>query len=156
MFNWYQKPTHDKRPLGGAPAPKMVGDSAALFIRLSRCPYYFSKSISRCRERAVLRDPGAYVCPIGYCRHTCVNWFLSDGTGRVNFPELSRPTAISFFEESKDSNNGFSIAVANRGVAMALLGRYYAAKTFNTSVGSPVANVLAAGPAPTQLPRDRE
>jgi len=77
-----------------------------------------------------------------------------------------RPTAIHFFEGPKGTDNGFSIAVGNRGVALKLLERYYAAKSsivakvsFNTSVGSPGlpteswtgvqdANMLAAGPAP--------
>ena len=56
----------------------------------------------------------------------------------------NRPTAIHFFEGSKGTDNGFSIAVGNRGVALKLLERYYAAKSsivakvsFNTSVGSP-------------------
>jgi hypothetical protein len=61
---------------------------------------------------------------------------------------MRRPTAINFFVKgSTDSDNGFSITVANRGAAIGLLGRFFAAKAFTTSVGSPVANVLAAGPS---------
>jgi hypothetical protein len=62
---------------------------------------------------------------------------------------MRRPTAINFFVKgSTDSNNGFSITVANRGAAIGLLGRFFDAKACTTSVGSPVANVLAAGPSP--------
>jgi hypothetical protein len=70
-----------------------------------------------------------------------------------------RPTAIHFFVKGSqsstdcctDRDNGFSITVENRGVAIDLLDGFFAAKTFTTSVGSPLPMCLRRAP-----PRHRQ
>ena len=49
--------------------------------------------------------------------------------GLAVFIYFARPTTITFFVKgATDSNNGFSLVMASRGLAMELLGKYFAAK----------------------------
>ena len=63
---------------------------------------------------------------------------------------FARPTTITFFVKgSTNSDNGFSLVIASRGLAMEVLGRYFAAKAaLNATIGTPVGHVLAADPTP--------
>ena len=68
--------------------------------------------------------------------------------GLAVFIYFARPTTITFFVKgATDSNNGFSLVMASHGLAMELLGNYFAAKdALNASIGTPVGHVLAADP----------
>ena len=70
--------------------------------------------------------------------------------GLAVFIYFARPTTVTFLVEgATDSNNGFSLVMASRGLAMELLGKYFAAKdALNASIGTPVGHVLAADPTP--------
>ena len=70
--------------------------------------------------------------------------------GLAVFIYFARPTTITFFVKgSTNSDNGFSLVIASRGLAMEVLGRYFAAKAaLNATIGTPVGHVLAADPTP--------
>ena len=70
--------------------------------------------------------------------------------GLAVFIYFARPTTITFFVKgSTNSDNGFSLVIASRGLAMEVLGRYFAAKAaLNASIRTPVGHVLAADPTP--------